>query len=406
MLARQNVPIPLPCETFLYMKNPSYSNRVPVALGNRSYEILIRPNILPQIGSVLTKLPLSGRVGIVTNSIVKQLYGNVVQEALEKAGFSSFVITIPDGEKAKSISWLSKILDALVKQRLERQDVVMALGGGVVGDVAGYAASAFLRGVPFVQIPTTLVAQVDSSVGGKTGINHPQGKNLIGAFYQPRVVIIDPQVLQTLPQREWVAGLAEVIKYGMIADGRFFDYLERHVEDLRDREEKVISKVIRRCCEIKAMVVGKDEREFGHRRILNYGHTIGHALEAWGGYKTLIHGEAVGIGMVQEASIAHSLGICGKELVERQRKLIHDVGLPVTMPPLTFSDLWGTMQHDKKVVKGTINCVVPKKIGDVIVVPLERQHLQRWFAASQPFPSKRMLSISKMTIPSRVSKKK
>ena len=388
------------------MKTSLYSNRVQVSLGDRSYEILIQPNILTQIGRVLQDIGVSGRVGIVTNSVVNELYGRVVIRSLKKAGFSPFLVMIPDGEQAKSVSWLSKILDALVAQRFERQDVVLALGGGVVGDVTGFAAAVYLRGVPFVQVPTTLVAQVDSSVGGKTGVNHPIGKNLIGAFYQPRVVVIDPQALQTLPKREWVAGLAEVIKYGMIADSQFFEYLEQHVEGLRGQAEEVIPGVIRRCCEIKAEVVGGDERESGRRRILNYGHTVGHALETLGRYQTWIHGEAVGIGMVQEASIAQFLGMCDKELVERQRDLIQDVGLPIAMPSMKFMDLWEAMQHDKKVVKGQINCVVPKRIGDVQVVPLVRQDTQKWFAANQASHGKRLKLVPRPLTRPRPLKKK
>jgi len=367
---------------------------------------LIQPNILTQVGCVLQNIGLSGRVAIVTNSVVNELYGLVIIRSLKKAGFSPFFVVIPDGEQAKSVSWLSKILDALVTQRFERQDVVLALGGGVVGDVAGFAASVYLRGVPFVQVPTTLVAQVDSSVGGKTGVNHPIGKNLIGAFYQPRVVVIDPQALQTLPKREWVAGLAEVIKYGMIADSQFFEYLEGHVEGLRAQAEEVIPTVIRRCCEIKAEVVGGDERESGRRRILNFGHTVGHALEAWGHYKTWIHGEAVGIGMVQEASIGQFLGICDQELVERQRDLIQDVGLPIAMPSMKFMDLWGGMQHDKKVVKGQINCVVPKRIGEVQVIPLVRQDIRRWFSASPSSRAKRLKQVPQVVKHSGQLKKK
>jgi 3-dehydroquinate synthase len=388
------------------MKTSGSTNHVPVSLGDRSYQVLIQPRILPQIGRVLHDVGLSGRVGIVTNTVVNELYGRVVLRSLKQAGFSPFLVVIPDGEQAKSIHWLSKILDALVTQRLERQDVVLALGGGVVGDVAGFAASVYLRGVPFVQVPTTLVAQVDSSVGGKTGVNHPIGKNLIGAFYQPRVVVVDPQALQTLPKREWIAGLAEVIKYGMIADPKFFEYLEQHVEGLREQAEDVIPTVIRRCCEIKAEVVGGDERESGRRRILNYGHTVGHALETWGRYRTWIHGEAVGIGMVQEAAIAQFLGICDKEIVERQRDLIQDVGLPIAMPSMTFMDLWGAMQHDKKVVKGQINCVVPTTIGEVQVVPLVRQRIRQWFPASQPSRVKRLKPAPQALSRPRLSKKK
>lgn len=388
------------------MKTSESSNHVPVPLGDRSYQVLIQPHILPQIGRVLQDVGLSGRVAIVTNPVVNELYGRIVFRALRRCGFSPFLVVIPDGEKAKSMYWLSKILDELVTQRLERQEVVLALGGGVVGDVAGFAASVYLRGVSFVQVPTTLVAQVDSSVGGKTGVNHPIGKNLIGAFYQPRVVVVDPQVLQSLPKREWVAGLAEVIKYGMIADPEFFEYLEQHVEDLREQAEDVIPTVIRRCCEIKAEVVGGDERESGRRRILNYGHTVGHALETWGRYRTWIHGEAVGIGMVQEATMAHFLGLCTKELVERQRDLIQDVGLPIVMPSMTFMELWGAMQHDKKVVKGQINCVLPTTIGKVKVVPLVRHRIRQWFTASQSSRGKRLDPLPQAVSRPRLSKKK
>ena len=388
------------------MKTSESSNHVPVSLGDRSYQVLIQPHILPQIGRVLQDVGLAGRVAIVTNPVVNEIYGRVVFRALKRCGFSPFLVVIPDGEKAKSMYWLSKILDELVTQRLERQEVVLALGGGVVGDVAGFAASVYLRGVSFVQVPTTLVAQVDSSVGGKTGVNHPIGKNLIGAFYQPRVVVVDPQALQSLPKREWVAGLAEVIKYGMIADLKFFEYLEQHVEDLREQAEDVIPTVIRRCCEIKAEVVGGDERESGRRRILNYGHTVGHALETWGRYRTWIHGEAVGIGMVQEATMAHFLGLCTKELVERQRDLIQDVGLPIVMPSMTFMELWGAIQHDKKVVNGQINCVLPTTIGKVKVVPLVRQRIRQWFTASQSSRGKGLDLLPQAVSRPHLSKKK
>ncbi len=299
------------------MMTASAASCVPVALGDRSYVIVIQPGILKQIGHVLQDAGCSGRVGIVTNPAVNKLYGRVVHRALNEAGFSPFFIIVPDGEQAKTMKWLAKILDSLVMQRIERQDVILALGGGVTGDVAGFAASTYLRGIPFVQVPTTLVAQVDSSVGGKTGVNHPRGKNLIGAFYQPQIVVIDPGVLKTLPPRQWIAGLAEVIKYGMIADKPFFEYLENHVEGLRSQSDDVIPHVLKRCCEIKAEVVSGDERESGRRRILNYGHTLGHALEAWGHYKKWIHGEAVGLGMVLEGSLAHYLGMCSKDVVER-----------------------------------------------------------------------------------------
>ena len=384
----------------------STANRVQVALGDRSYEILIQPGVLNQLGQVLQGVGCSGRVGIVTNPVVNKLYGRGVCRALTQAGFSPFLIMVPDGEQAKTVRWLSKILDALVKQRVERQDMILALGGGVTGDVAGFAASVYLRGIPFVQVPTTLVAQVDSSVGGKTGVNHPQGKNLIGAFYQPRMVVIDPRVLKTLPSRQWIAGLAEVIKYGMIADKHFFEYLEQHVEGLRNQSDDVMPHVLRRCCEIKAEVVAGDERESGRRRILNYGHTVGHALEAWGHYKKWIHGEAVGLGMALEGSLAYYLGMCSKDVVERQDDLIKSVGLPSSMPKINFLDLWQTMQHDKKVVKGDIHCVLPQKIGDVCVVPLVRESIRKWFLAQQQAATKVAKVVRKSASRSRLARKK
>jgi len=382
------------------------SHRVPVSLGDRSYEILIQPGILSQIGHVLQGIGCSGRVAIVTNPVVEKLYGRVVRRALTQAGFSPFLIMVPDGEQAKTVPWLAKILDALVAQRVERQDTILALGGGVTGDVAGFAASVYLRGIPFVQVPTTLVAQVDSSVGGKTGVNHPHGKNLIGAFYQPRMVVIDPHVLHTLATRQWIAGLAEVIKYGMIADKQFFQYLEQHVEGLRTRAEDVIPHVIQRCCEIKAEVVAGDERESGRRRILNYGHTVGHALEAWGRYKKWIHGEAVGLGMVQEASIAEYLGLCSKHVVECQDDLIKRVGLPSTMPQLKFTDLWQAMQHDKKVIKGHIHCVLPQRIGEVCVEPLVRQSMRKWFSLQQSAANTTSNAVRKSAPRSQPARKK
>ncbi len=388
------------------MMTASAASCVPVALGDRSYVIVIQPGILKQIGHVLQDAGCSGRVGIVTNPAVNKLYGRVVHRALNEAGFSPFFIIVPDGEQAKTMKWLAKILDSLVMQRIERQDVILALGGGVTGDVAGFAASTYLRGIPFVQVPTTLVAQVDSSVGGKTGVNHPRGKNLIGAFYQPQIVVIDPGVLKTLPPRQWIAGLAEVIKYGMIADKPFFEYLENHVEGLRSQSNDVIPHVLKRCCEIKAEVVSGDERESGRRRILNYGHTLGHALEAWGHYKKWIHGEAVGLGMVLEGSLAHYLGMCSKDVVERQDDLIKSVGLPSSMPKMKFLDLWEAMQHDKKTIKGDIYCVLPKRIGDVSVVPLVRESIRRWFSVQLSSSARLTNTVRNSAFRSRPARKK
>ena len=357
--------------------------QIPVALGHRSYHIIIQEGLLQEAGSCLQQAGLSGKVGVVTNPKIGKLYGKPLIQSLKKAGFSSTMIMIPEGENAKSLKWVSKILDELVTCRFERHDVLLALGGGVIGDITGFAASIYLRGMPFVQMATTLIAQVDSSVGGKTGVNHPLGKNLLGAFYQPRLVMMDTATLRTLPKREWVAGLAEVIKYGMIADRSFFEYLEREMDAILRMETEAVQFLIKRCCEIKASVVAADERESGLRRILNYGHTIGHALESLGKYKTYIHGEAVGIGMVHEAAIAHSLEYCSKEVVDRQKSLVRQAGLPDQLPSLKISDLWGAMQHDKKVIKGQVYCVLPRKIGEVEVLPLARPMVAAWYRESR-----------------------
>jgi len=357
--------------------------QVPVSLGDRSYNIIIQEDLLQEAGSCLQQAGLSGRVGVVTNPKIGKLYGKQLTQSLKKAGFPSTVIVIPEGERAKSLKWTSKILDELVTGRFERKDVLLALGGGVIGDITGFAASIYLRGMPFVQMATTLIAQVDSSVGGKTGVNHHLGKNLIGSFYQPRLVMMDTATLRTLPKREWVSGLAEVIKYGMIADRSFFEYLEGQMSAILRMETEPVQFLVRRCCEIKASVVAEDEREGGLRRILNYGHTIGHALESLGKYKKLIHGEAVGIGMVHEAALSHNLEYCSEEVVHRQRALVRQAGLPDQLPSLKLSDLWGAMQHDKKVVRGQVHCVFPREIGLVEVLPLARPSVTAWYRQYQ-----------------------
>ncbi len=352
---------------------------VKVGLGTRSYEIVIGPGSLHRTGRYLHALGLSGKVGIVTNPALARLYGASLKKAITEAGFTCHVISIPDGERTKTLRWVSSILDELVRHRFERQSVLVALGGGVIGDLTGFTASIYLRGIPFVQVATTLVAQVDSSVGGKTGVNHPSGKNLIGAFSQPVLVVSDTETLQTLPRREWLAGLAEVIKYGVIADAKFFAFLEDRMEHVLERQEQDVQRIVTRCCEIKARVVAKDERESGLRRILNYGHTIGHALESLSRYRKYLHGEAVGIGMVHEARLAHHLNLCSQKVVDRQRTLIAGMGLPVRMPAHGFARFWGAMRHDKKVVQGTIHCVLPRSIGKVQVVPLEPRMVRHWY---------------------------
>jgi len=356
---------------------------VPVVLGQRSYPIHIQEGLLHEVGYCLQQSGLSGRVAIVTNPTIRQLYGHSVKTSLKQSGFRPLFIEVPDGERAKTLGWASKVIDQLVAERFERSDILLALGGGVVGDIAGFAASMYVRGIPFIQVATTLVAQVDSSVGGKTGVNHRLGKNLLGAFYQPKMVLMDTHTLRTLPKREWVAGLAEVIKYGVIYDRKFFQYLEDHMEEILKLETDPVQYLVKRCCEIKAEVVAKDERESGLRRILNYGHTIGHALESLSGYRKMIHGEAVGIGMVHEADLAHSLGICSSKVVTRQREIVQRAGLSDHMPKMKFSEFWEAMQHDKKVVSGKIHCVVPMAIGKVEIIPLEQKSVKRWYAQNR-----------------------
>lgn len=354
---------------------------VKVSLAERSYDILIRSGLRGEVGRCLRGLGFSGKVAVVTSPAIRRLYAPAVIRSLRQAGFEALSILIPDGERAKTLRWVSTILDQLATARFERGSVLVALGGGVVGDVTGFAAAIFARGVPCVQVPTTLVAQVDSSVGGKTGVNHALGKNLIGAFHQPRLVLIDPETLHTLPPAEWTAGLAEVIKYGMIADEEFFGYLERHMAALRKQEDGPIAHVLTRSCQIKAAVVKEDERESDRRRILNYGHTVGHALESLGKYRTLLHGEAVAIGMVQEADYARYLGLCPDDVAARQQALVREAGLPDGLPRLRFDDLWGAMQHDKKVAHGQLYCVLPERVGRVVIRPLERATFKRWFAS-------------------------
>jgi len=353
---------------------------VRVRLGKRSYDIVIQPEGLATVGHYLKGLSIAGKVGIVSNPNVFKLYGKRVVQSIKDAGYPCTSIIIPEGEKYKTLRSANQIVDQLVVDRFERKSLLLALGGGVIGDITGFAASMYLRGIPYIQVPTTLVSQVDSSVGGKTGVNHTLGKNLIGAFYQPSMVIIDTDTLQTLPNREWVAGLAEVIKYGMISDGKFFRFLEDRMDGILKLEDEVVQYLITRCCEIKATVVAKDERESGLRRILNYGHTIGHALESWGRYRKYIHGEAVGMGMIGEVGVARHLGLCQEEVVRRQRELIKRAGLPYSLPSLSFSELWASMLHDKKVSQGTVYCVLPKRIGKVAVVALEKNSVKEWFS--------------------------
>lgn len=352
---------------------------VPVMLGERSYNIVLHPGLLATVGDRLSNIATSQKIGVVTDRHVARHYLHGTLRSLRKAGYDPTPIILPPGERTKTLGTIAKILDVLARHKFERQSLLLALGGGVIGDITGFAAAIYQRGIPFVQVPTTLVGQVDSSVGGKTGVDHRLGKNLIGAFYQPRAVLIDPLALRTLPRREWIAGLAEVIKYGIIAEEEFFAFLEQEIPALLKLEDEPVIRAITRSCEIKAQVVGADERESDRRRILNYGHTIGHALESLTGYRSLIHGEAVGIGLVQEADLACHMGLCEREVVERIRSLVQRAGLSEQVPRVSFRVLWGAMQQDKKVIGGRIVGVWPVRIGEVVIRPIDEQACEAWF---------------------------
>ncbi len=286
---------------------------------------------------------------MISNPTVYDLYGKTVSESLRASGYDLIEVLLPDGEEYKSLASTEKIYESLLKAKLDRKSALIALGGGVIGDITGFAASTYMRGIDFIQIPTTLLAQVDSSVGGKTGVNHPLGKNMIGAFWQPRLVWIDTATLETLPRREFLSGLGEVIKYGVIWDEDFFAYLESNRDKILRLDKEALTHIIRRSCEIKAEVVSKDERESGLRAILNYGHTIGHAIETITGYKKYLHGEAVAIGMYMEARLSHQLGLIEKKAVERIKALIDSYELPSEMPDeIQINDLMEKMQIDKK----------------------------------------------------------
>ncbi len=341
---------------------------VKVPLGRRSYDIKIGAGLLARLGAECSRLKLGKNCAIISDSNVAAKYGNAAKRALIKAGFQPILIVVPAGETAKSIKTVQSCYDQLAAHRLERKSFIVALGGGVVGDLAGFVAATYLRGIAFVQVPTTLLAQVDSSVGGKVGVNLKSGKNLVGAFYQPRLVLCDLDTLRSLPKREFRAGLAEVIKYGIIYDAPFFKRLEHDLPKLLKRETKTLSDIIARCCEIKAAVVGKDETESGLRAILNFGHTIGHAIENISGYGKYLHGEAISIGQIAAAKISAALlGLPGRE-TGRIRDLFRRAGLPaqIKLTPTQQNRLFSAMRLDKKVSGGEIKFVLARRIGKVV----------------------------------------
>ena len=337
-----------------------------VALGSRSYPIYIGAGLLGRAELIVERLKQK-KAAIVTSSTVAPLYLPPLKRALEARGVSVVVVTLPDGEEHKTWETLNRIFDELIEHRCERGTALIALGGGVVGDLAGFAAAVYQRGVPYIQVPTTLLAQVDSAIGGKTAINHPRGKNMVGAFYQPLAVVSDTDTLSTLPPRELAAGLAEVVKYGLIRDPAFFEWLEANMARLARREPEALAYAIERCCANKAEVVSRDERETGPRALLNFGHTFGHAIEAGTGYGTWLHGEAVAAGMLLAAKLSQRLGWIAPADVRRITAVLQEAGLPVDAPALGLERYLELMGHDKKAEGGLIRFVLLKRIGEAVV---------------------------------------
>ncbi len=342
---------------------------IPVQLPQHTYQVSIWAGGLRQIGALMAEraaLTPGQRVLVVANPSVFRLYGDTVVSALTQAGFLVSDCLLPAGERYKTLKSVQKIYDAALAHRLERGSAIVALGGGVIGDMAGFAAATWLRGIPVVQVPTSLLAMVDAAIGGKTGVNHPQGKNLIGAFHQPRLVLIDPETLKTLPTREFRAAIAEVIKYGVIWDVELFEQLEAapRLDQLRSLSPELLLEMLVRSCRAKAEVVSKDEREAGLRAILNYGHTIGHAIETLTHYRLFNHGEAVGLGMIAAAELAVELGYWSREDADRQASLIQKAHLPNRIPPeLNPDQVIEALQADKKVQSGHVRFVLPTGIG-------------------------------------------
>jgi 3-dehydroquinate synthase len=348
------------------MTTPISETPVSIDLGDRRYDILIGEQLLDSAGT-WANLPKAATALIVTNTTVAPLYAQRLQAALAPLYPQVHTVALPDGESHKDWQTLNLIFDELLGKGADRKTVLFALGGGVVGDMTGFAAACYMRGVPFVQVPTTLLAQVDSSVGGKTAINHPIGKNMIGAFYQPQRVVCDLDTLQTLPQREMSAGLAEVIKYGPIADMKFLDWIDSNLDALLARDPKALAHAVKRSCEIKAWVVGQDEREGGIRAILNFGHTFGHAIEAGLGFGEWLHGEAVGCGMVMASQLSQRLGLVDEAFVSRFTALVERAGLPIVGPKLGAEEYLHHMRVDKKAEAGEIKFVLIDKPGTATV---------------------------------------
>ena len=349
--------------------------KVPVSLGKDSYDIVVGHGILSALGDAVTRLGLGPKEMVVTSTRLWPLHGKAVQDSLAASGFDVCVAHMNDDEQSKSIQTVMSLYDKLVENEFDRNSGIIAVGGGVVGDVAGFAAATFMRGVPFVQVPTTLLAQVDSSIGGKTGVNLPSGKNLVGAFYQPTLVWTDVSTLKTLPERELRSGLAEVIKYAVVADQGLFHILEEKIRSFSEASSDTLIEIISRCCSAKARIVEQDEKDHGVRSILNYGHTAGHALETLSNYIQYTHGEAVALGMIVAARVSHEIGAIDQTTAEKQERLIGAAGLPTRIDRfIDPQNIVRQLTRDKKRLAGHIRWILPKTIGEVFLtdeVPLD-----------------------------------
>jgi shikimate kinase/3-dehydroquinate synthase len=345
-----------------------------VRTATQSYPVFVGYSLLGKLGEKMKQADLCGTAIVISDDNVFSVYGGKIESVLKDAGFDVYSFVVPPGEETKSTDSVTRIYDFLVERRVQRDDIIVALGGGVVGDLAGFVAATFLRGMPWVQVPTSLVAMVDASIGGKVGVNHPEGKNLIGAFYQPNLVLADPQTLATLPRRELTSGWAEVIKHGLILDKEYFEFLEGNVSKLMRLEPESLIRVVARSAAIKAEVVGQDEKEReGKRTILNYGHTIGHGLEAAAEYRRFLHGEAVAIGMMGAARLSERLGLLSSKAVERQQAILQGFGLPTSVrtkrgdPKITIAAMTRAMELDKKIKEKAIRWVLLEDVGKAII---------------------------------------
>lgn len=346
-----------------------------VELGERSYPVLIGSGLIAECGPRFTEHGVKGRILVVTNPTVAEWYLEPLLDSLRATGYQAEAVQVPDGEEFKSLEQASAIYDKLVEGKYDRKSVLVALGGGVIGDLTGFVAATYMRGVRFIQVPTTLLAQVDSGIGGKTAVNHPRGKNLIGAFYQPALVLSDVTALRTLPEREFSSGMVEVIKHGVILDREYFELLQAELPAIRERAPAVMVKVVAGSCRIKARVVQEDETETGQRAILNFGHTIGHALESVTDYQYYKHGEAVAVGILAAIKIASRIGLLEEaDLEQRLRSLFESLNLPTSIPGLSTEQIWALLYLDKKVEYGKVRWVLPKSLGQVVIttaVPAE-----------------------------------